>query len=64
MRGLKFFGDEMIFFQFDEVSNLRDIGLNKRMRFELLHPVQYPLQQNWPIVCPPSLTALSGIHVY
>ena len=46
------------------MSNLRDIGLNKRMRFELLHAVQYTLQQTWPTVCPPSLTALSGIHVY
>ena len=46
------------------MSNLRDIGLNKRKRLELLHAVQYPVQQNWPTVCPPSLTALTGIVVF
>ena len=33
MRGLKYFRGEIVFFKFYEVSNLRDIGLNKWMIF-------------------------------
>ena len=36
MQGLKHFRGEIVFLWFDDVSNLRAIGLNKRMRFKPL----------------------------
>ena len=39
------FRGEIFFLLFDDVSNLRGIRLNKRMRFKLLHPMQYPIPQ-------------------